>query len=666
MMATLRGPRTPWEEEHAMIEAFVASDSSLDLSSLGVPEELPVQTLNESALQQRLQILAESGAAYWTYAIFWQLRYDLNGESMLYWKDGCFNPPKETDVVYQWNSGFEEEAQQMRKKVLSQLQAMLGTTDDDYIVSDTEWFYLGSMPCSFAPGVGPQGRALATGAHVWLLGASNVSKTGCARAEWAAMAGIQTIVCVPTRNGVVELGSTDLNAENGELLQSIKAVFDDSGFDQSHTDPSDNLFPGSNKHNMNVGLRLSPGIDVNTDLYSSSFGTNPDRVKGPLPGNMESLDDFLLEDSQLVDATLETDNYNLTSVVSHPEPNGISTPKEVKADSRKLLTYSSTQASSGTTLTGDVLNPQLLNRKFSSAASQPRQDPEPVYSSKPIGGRFPSEGREEGRESSVNAQGGLESKGPVSFISRSTLETEPDIDSEAEVSYRNPVVVEQKPPRKRGRKPAHDREEPLNHVQAERMRREKLNQKFYALRSVVPNVSKMDKASLLGDAIAYIQELQRKLADFEKKTDGGGPARPKIASQSSTAVAAGSALGSQESSRTSRSFSGEYMLDEKSSVNIELMGREALVRVSHLKDAYSVSLLMSTLQDLQVEVRHANFSMVEDRAFHVIIAQMNEAKLLTQDQLLGAISRSFGCSRMATDDDQLASSDKRLSASLKV
>uniref|UniRef100_A0A7N0SY98 Transcription factor n=1 Tax=Kalanchoe fedtschenkoi TaxID=63787 RepID=A0A7N0SY98_KALFE len=120
-------------------------------------------------------------------------------------------------------------------------------------------------------------------------------------------------------------------------------------------------------------------------------------------------------------------------------------------------------------------------------------------------------------------------------------------------------------PRKRGRKPANGREQPLNHVEAERQRREKLNQRFYALRAVVPNISKMDKASLLGDAISYITDLQSKIRMLETEKDA-----PKAQAQAVP------------------EFEFQARQDD------------AIVRVSHPLDAHPVSRVIKALRENQM------------------------------------------------------------------
>ncbi|KAI3676502.1 hypothetical protein L1987_86112 [Smallanthus sonchifolius] len=56
-----------------------------------------------------------------------------------------------------------------------------------------------------------------------------------------------------------------------------------------------------------------------------------------------------------------------------------------------------------------------------------------------------------------------------------------------------------------------------NHVLAERRRREKLNERFITLRTLVPLVTKMDKASILGDTIEYVKQLRKKIQDLEAR-----------------------------------------------------------------------------------------------------------------------------------------------------
>ncbi|KAI3704597.1 hypothetical protein L1987_74822 [Smallanthus sonchifolius] len=56
-----------------------------------------------------------------------------------------------------------------------------------------------------------------------------------------------------------------------------------------------------------------------------------------------------------------------------------------------------------------------------------------------------------------------------------------------------------------------------DHVLAERKRRAKLAQRFISLSSLLPELKKMDKATVLEDAANYIQELQNHVKELERK-----------------------------------------------------------------------------------------------------------------------------------------------------
>jgi hypothetical protein len=71
-------------------------------------------------------------------------------------------------------------------------------------------------------------------------------------------------------------------------------------------------------------------------------------------------------------------------------------------------------------------------------------------------------------------------------------------------------------PKRRGRKPGpRSKGTAITHVEAERQRRDKLNRLFCELRAAVPTVSRMDKASLLADAAAYIAQLRGRVDQLE-------------------------------------------------------------------------------------------------------------------------------------------------------
>nr|WKE35250.1 basic helix-loop-helix family protein [Rosa persica] len=117
--------------------------------------------------------------------------------------------------------------------------------------------------------------------------------------------------------------------------------------------------------------------------------------------------------------------------------------------------------------------------------------------------------------------------------------------------------------KKRGSSDEHvyaEQDSPISHSKAERQRRDKLNHLFYALRSVA-NISKMDKASTLSDAIVYINKLKTTIDDLEAKIQVK-PKKPKVS------IMVDNILDSQSTSTAM-----------EVDVDVKIVGSEAVIRV---------------------------------------------------------------------------------------
>ncbi|WRX09256.1 Myc-type [Theobroma cacao] len=493
-----------------MEELIISPSSSSSLVSFS--QETPPSTL-----QQRLQFVIQSQQDWWAYAIFWQTSNDEHGRLFLTWGDGHFQGTKDTSPKLGANISNIPGLNNERRKVMKGIQALIGDNHDIDMsmidgtdITDAEWFYVMSLTRSFSAGDGIPGKALSTGSLVWLTGAHELQFYNCERAREAQMHAIETLVCIPTSCGVLELGSSEMIRENWGLVQQVKSVF---------------------------------GSDL-IGLVPKQSNPNPNLTPGPI---------------QFLDRNISFADIGIIAGVQE---------EDASPDNRT---------------------------KQENHNNQTKKD-----STKP------------GQSSYVDSE---------------------HSDSDCPLLAMN--NIEKRTPKKRGRKPGLGRETPLNHVEAERQRREKLNHRFYALRAVVPNVSRMDKASLLSDAVSYINELKVKIEELESQLQRECK-KVKVEmvdamdNQSTTTSVDQAARPSNSSSGTAGSGGLEF--------DIKIMGNDAMIRVQSENVNYPSARLMIALRDLEFQVHHASMSCVNELMLQDIVVRVPDG-LRTEEGLKSALLR---------------------------
>ncbi|XP_023640750.1 transcription factor bHLH18 isoform X2 [Capsella rubella] len=140
------------------------------------------------------------------------------------------------------------------------------------------------------------------------------------------------------------------------------------------------------------------------------------------------------------------------------------------------------------------------------------------------------------------------------------------------------------------------------HILAERKRREKLTQRFVALSALVPGLKKMDKASVLGDAIKHIKHLQEIVKEYEEQK--------QERTMESIILVKKSQLVLDENHQPSSSSSSDGNRDCSSSnlpeIEVRVSGNDVLIKILCEKQKGNVIKIMGEIEKLGLLITNSN------------------------------------------------------------
>ncbi|KAK4379570.1 hypothetical protein RND71_001432 [Anisodus tanguticus] len=154
------------------------------------------------------------------------------------------------------------------------------------------------------------------------------------------------------------------------------------------------------------------------------------------------------------------------------------------------------------------------------------------------------------------------------------------------------------------------------HLSTERQRRVHLNDKYKALRSMVPNPSKNDRASTVKDAIDYINELKRGLNELKLMVEKKRCSRDRMKRQKTESM---DGTDPKKMDEVDQSYNGNSLRSswlqrrsKNTEVDVRIVDDEVTVKLVQQKRINCLLFASKVLDDLQLDLHHVAGGLIGD------------------------------------------------------